>query len=125
MTKTIGNIANLHGTSKFGGATQSYLQIANQRFTTDKKLVGLQIPGSHLNTSRARIAFQTFFLLGLYLQIIVENNSLTVKHEIAEILILIENIEQFINSFDEANAKLLKRLVPFAIPVGVRNDNNV
>ena len=65
------------------------------------------------------------FLLRLYLQVIIEHNSLAVQHKIAEIAIAIQDIQQLIDSTHKTYTKLLKGLIPFAIPVCMWNKNNV
>ncbi len=95
------------------------------RVTAHQKLIGLQVPGAYLYAARASILLQALFLLWSHLQVVVEHNSLAVEHEVAELGVAVQNIEQFINGVYEAYAELLECLVPFTVPVGMRDNDNV
>ena len=125
MAEAIGDIANAHRLSKFGGPLQPHLQVTNQRLSADKKLVGLNKPRAHIDAPGARILFKPFFLLRLHFQVIIEHNCLTVEHEIREIAIAVQDIEQLIDRMDKPCAKLLEGQIPFTIPVCMWNKNNV
>ena len=61
-------------------------------------------------------------LLGPHFQIIFDRHALAVENKIAIVRLLVERVEQFVEHFDQQEAIPPKRIPPFAVPVGVRND---
>ena len=59
-------------------------------------------------------------MLWSHLQIIIEHDCLAVKHEVSKRRIVVENIKQPINCVYQTNAKLLKCLIPLAVPMCMR-----
>jgi hypothetical protein len=59
--------------------------------------------------------------LGADLQVIVENDRLPIQHEILEIRIRLQQGQQVIHQVHQLQAELLESLIPFAVPMGVRN----
>src|SRR6266571_1597935 len=89
MPKAVGDVADAHRVSKFRGSLQANLQVTYQGFTADEELVGLQIPGADYNTPGTGVSLQTLFLFGFNLQVVIQDDGLTVEHEVAEFRVAI------------------------------------
>jgi hypothetical protein len=75
------------------------------------------MPGTDKDTSFANVIPKNGFLLRAHKQVIIEHDGLSIKHEVLEILVLVEEVKQTIHEMNESQPEHLKRLIPFAVPM--------
>ncbi len=62
--------------------------------------------------------------LGPHLEVVVDHGHLAVEHEVRIAGVTLEERDQGVDQFHQGQAKVLVGLVPFPVPMRVRNDGN-
>ncbi len=123
MTELIRHVAEPHGAAQLLGAPNPRRQVAQQRFAVDEQGVGLRIPRSNVEPPGAHQLADARLGRRPHLQIVVDHGDLAVEREVQP-LVLLQIVERVVHGVDEVRAKNLERLVPLAIPVGVRDQGD-
>ena len=100
-------------------------QVADERLAADEKLVGHHVPRADQNAAGFDRLAQPRLLFRPDLEVVLDHDGLAVEMEILVVGISVEQIEQPIDERHEPEPELLVRQIPFAVPVGVRNDVDV
>jgi hypothetical protein len=79
--------------------------------------------GPDQEAPRSHVSDDIGFALRSDRQIVLEDDRLPVQHEAAKAGIAVQAVEQFVRQPDEANTELLERLVPFTVPVRMRDES--
>ena len=124
VAEHVRQVPELHHTPERGTATEAHLQIAHDRLTRGEELVHEDVPGPHADAARGRQRPQPSLGLGANLEIVVHHRHLPVQHEVRIAGVPLEQGEQGVDQLHEAEAEVLVGLVPFPVPVCVRNDGN-
>src|SRR5579883_1519631 len=123
VTERIRDIADLHPVPEFFTDRLASEQIAYHRLAADEKFIRQIIPRTDLQASVFDKLFYFLLALRAYLKIILQHARLPVKHEIfVAAFTVAQKREDAIHALDEHGAELLERLVPLAVPVGMRDD---
>ena len=80
--------------------------------------------GPMLSRPAAASARSRSSCLGAHLEVVVDDGHLAVEHEVRVAGVALEQGDQCVDQLDEGEAEVLVGLVPFPIPVRVRNDGN-
>jgi len=85
VAKAVRDVGNTEGVAKIFCPVETDLQVTYQRLAAHEKLVGLQVPRTDLDAASACMASEVFLLLRANLQVVVQDDRLTVEHEVAEV----------------------------------------
>ena len=67
---------------------------------------------------------QPLLVLGTHFEVVVDDRHLPVEHEVGVAGVALEQRDQRVDQLHQGEAKVLVGLVPFPVPVRVRNDGN-
>jgi hypothetical protein len=101
------------------------LQIAEERFAADQKFVGQDVPRTKADAAALHQALEPGSAFGTNLEIVGDDDGLAVEVEVREGGVAFEQVDEAIHQPYQAQAELLERLVPLAIPVGVWHDDEM
>ena len=124
VAEHVGQVADVHHASEGRAAGQAHLEIAHDGLAGGEELVHEDVPGAHAHPARGRQRTETPLGFGPYLEVVVDHGHLAVEHEVRIAGVALEERDQGVDQFHQGQAKVLVGLVPFAVPVRVRNDVN-
>ncbi|MNS42460.1 hypothetical protein D3C72_748380 [compost metagenome] len=122
QSKGIGEVSDLGRLSVSIGILMPNLHIADIRFTARKECILQNIPRSNDQTPRRNVLLQAIQVLWTNLQIVLQNNRLTIQIKAFEFTISIQLIQQCIHQLNEPDMVLLIGQIPFPVPMGVGDD---
>ena len=122
MTERVGDVADHHLRAEFTAGAVALQQVADGGLRADQEFVRQDVPGADQDASFLDKAAQVGLALRADLQVVVEDDGLSVEHEVPVILVVFKNVKQAVNQVDELQAELLEGEVPFAVPVGVGDE---
>ncbi len=125
MAERIGDVADHHFRTELAGGPVALQQVADVRFGSDQEHIRQDVPGTDQDAAFLDVLAQDGFLLRAHGQVIIQNDGLAIQHEVFEMGVLLEQVEQAIDQVDEFQAEGLERAVPLTVPVGVRNKMDV
>ena len=96
-------------------------QVADDRLARHEELVHQDLPRADREASLGDQPADQRLRLGPDLEVVVDGGRLAVERE-AEPRILLHPVEQLVDQLDETHPERLERLVPLAIPMGVRHE---
>src|SRR5664280_1384216 len=120
----VGQVANDHSAAQLPGALPAKAQVADDRLPGDQELVQQPLPRSNCQAATRHQAPGPRLSLRTYVQVFVYRRELAVEGK-AKPLVRLELIEDPVNHLDQAHAKDLEREIPLAVPVGVRDEDDV
>ncbi len=121
MSKNIADETGLRGAAaQMPDQAATHAQIAHQRFAGNQKLVRHDIPGAHDQPARFGQAFYFSPLFRPGLEIILNQNRLSVCLKGALQPAILPTLQQMIHQLHQTIAKILKTLVPLTVPVGAQ-----
>jgi len=118
----VGDIADHHALSKELADVLPNQQIAHDRFRRNQEFIGKDIPGTDQDAFFLDILLQARQVCHADLQIILEDDRLPVQHKMQILRVLVQDGQEFVHEVNQLQAELLEGLIPFAVPVGVRNN---
>ena len=124
VAEHVGQVAELHNAPEGGPTTDAHLEVAHDRLARGEELVHQYVPGPHAEPAGGRQCPQPSLRLRADLEVIVHYGHLPVQHEVGIAGVALEEREQGVDELHQGEAEVLVGLVPFAIPVRVRNDGN-
>ena len=120
----VGQVADVHDAAERGPPLNAHLQVAHDGLARGEELVHEDVPRAHAQPAGGRQRPQPLLGLGTHLEVVVDDRHLPVEHEVGVAGVLLEEGEQVVDQLDEGEAEVLIGLVPFPVPVRVRNDDN-
>ena len=90
----------------------------------DEEFVHEDVPRPDADAAGRGQRPQRFLGLGPHLEIVVDDGHLPVEHEVGVAGITLEERDQRVDQLNEGEAEFLVGLVPFPVPVRMRNDGN-
>ena len=99
-------------------------QVAHERLRADEELVGQDVARAGLEPTLDQQGAEAALHLGADLEVVLEQHRLAVEGE-AVLGTGFERRDRLVDDLGEADAEVLERQVPLAIPVRVRNDPEV
>ena len=124
VAEHVGQVAQLHHAPEGGPADESHLQVAHDRLAGGEELVHQDVPGAHAQPAGGGQRAEPAFGLGTDLEVVVHHRHLPVQHEVGIAGVTLEQGEQAVDQVHESETEVLIGLVPFPVPVRVRNDGN-
>ena len=121
VTERIGKVADPHRSAMHVSQCDPTLQVTNEGLAADQELIGQGVPGADLDLPAADRTLESRSRLGSDLQVIIDDDRLAV-HQETKVRIRFRQGEQLIPERHELRAKRLEWLVPFAVPMRVRDD---
>ena len=103
---------------------EAHLQVAHDRLARGEELVHQDVPGPHAHPAGRGQRPQPPLGLGPHLEVVVDHGHLPVEHEVGVAGVALEQGEQRVDQLHQGEAEVLVGLVPFPVPVRVRNDGN-
>ncbi len=121
VPELIGQVADVEWPAEAARDRHPDFEIANQRLAADEKAVGKHVPRPDLDFARANQIAQPRLGARTHLEIIVEHDRLAVEMKRGNRAAL-DQRDHPIGHRDQPRAHLLKRLIPFAIPMRVNDE---
>lgn len=121
MPELIGQIADVERPAEAARDRHSDFEIANQRLAAHQEAVGEHVPRPDLDFAGANQIAQPRLGARAHLEVVVEHDRLSVEVKRRDCAAL-DQRNHAINHRDQPRAHLLKRLIPFAIPMRVNNE---
>ncbi|GAB3979588.1 hypothetical protein GCM10027615_56320 [Plantactinospora veratri] len=119
----VGQVADRHGRAEPGGAAQPQLQVADDVLARAEELVEQDLPRADGQPAGRDQGGDPVPPLGAYLQVVVDGGELAVQGEpLARIAL--HPFEHLVEECHQAEPEALERLVPLAVPVGVRHHHD-
>ena len=125
MPEHVGQIADFHDPAELAPALDSHLEVAQNRLSRDKELIHEDVPRAHADAAGLDQGAEPILVLGSNFEVVVDNSHLSVEHEPGITGVLLHQGDERVEEFDEFHPETLIRLVPLAVPVGVRHDGDV
>ena len=125
MAEQVRQIADRHRRAERARAAVAAVQIADQRFAADEKLVGHHVPGTDQDPAGLNGRAQPRLLLGTDLEVVLEHDRLSIEMEVFVLRVGVEQIQKAIDERHEAQPELLVGQIPLAIPMRMRDDVDV
>ena len=125
VAELVGHVADPHHRPERAGIGEPAAQIADQGLARHQPLVGQDEPGPHQQPAVAHQLRDALASARTHLEVIREHDGLTVEREVTEAGIALEQVEDAVEQVDEANPERLVRQVPLAVPVRVRNQDQM
>src|SRR5581483_3859893 len=122
MAESVRRVADAGIVAPCRALPPSQKQVPNDRLPTDQKLVRLNVPGADVKPPTVKKLLQALAVFRAYRQIVFQHNRLPVEIEMPVVGVRFQQVDQEIHHLDEPPAELLERAIPFAVPVGMRND---
>ncbi len=122
VAEHVRQVPHVHDAAEGGAPHEPHLEIAHDRLTGGEELVHQDVPGTHAHPSGRGQSPQATLVLGSHLEVVVHHGHLAVEHEVRVTRIVLEERDQGVDQFHQGQAKVLVGLVPFPVPVCVRND---
>ncbi len=120
----VGEVADVHDAAEGGSADDAHLEVPDDRLTRGEELVHEDVPRPHADPAGRRQRPQARFGLRSHFEVVVDHRHLAVQHEVGVAGVGLEQGEQGVEHVDQIEPKLLVGLVPFAVPVRVRDDGD-
>ncbi len=124
VAEHVGEVPELHHAPEGGPADQAHLQVAHDRLAGGEELVHQDVPGTHAQPAGGGQRAEPALGLGADLEVVVHHRHLPVQHEVGIAGVALEQREQRVDQVHEGETEVLIGLVPFPVPVRVRNDGN-
>ena len=124
VAEHVRQIAHLHDAPEGGAATEAHLEVAHDGLAGGEELVHQDVPGPHADPAGGRQRAEPPLGLGADLEVVVHHGHLPVQHEVGVAGVALEQGEQGVDQLHEGQAEVLVGLVPFPVPMRVRNDGN-
>ena len=119
MAEHVAGVGHGHGLhAPFPRDPAAQQEIAHQRFGAGTEEIRHGEPGANEDAPVPDQLLQARALLGTNGEVVGQHTRLPVEVEVAELLVLLHQVEQAIDQLDEQQAELLEGTIPFAIPVG-------
>ena len=96
--------------------------VADIGFAVNEEFVLKDVPGTAYESAFSNVLFDLFAHLGANFEIVFYNDGLTVEVEALEAGIVVESFKELVKELDETETVGFEGHVPFAVPVGVRNN---
>jgi hypothetical protein len=93
-------------------------QVPHERFAAGDQVVAEHVPRASLEPAIAECPRQVSASLRAPLEVILKDDRLTIEEEGRAV----GPVEQFVDQWHEGDAECFRRLVPFAVPMRVRDD---
>ena len=122
MSEGIGRIGDVRTLAQFGCHPTAFEKIANVGLAARDQRVGLDVPGTDGDPACMTGSFQPFALIRADGEVVLDHDGLPVELETV-LRVGIDEFEDSIDGVDQARAKRLERLVPFAVPVRMRDED--
>ena len=120
QTELIGCVADIAASPELSCDSPSRQKIADSGFSAGQEEVVLNIPGADAQIAFPDIVLQNGALFRTDLQIVLQTDGLRIQFKDV-VRICAEDVQQMIQKISQPQAELLKRLIPFAVPMGVGN----
>ena len=124
VAEHVRQVAQLHHPAEGGPAAEAHLQVAHDRLTRGEEFVHQDVPGPHAHPAGGGQRPQPPLGLRADLEVVVDDGHLPVQHEVGVAGVALEEGEQRVDQLHQGEAEVLVGLVPFPVPVRVRNDGN-
>ena len=103
------------------GRVPADLEVPDHRLARDEELVHQDLPRPDRQATRGDQPLDPGAALGPDLEVVVDGRDLAVEGE-GEPLVGLHRVEELVDELDEPHPEHLERLVPLAVPVGVRDE---
>ena len=124
VAEHVGQVADLHDAPEGGAADEAHLQVPHDRLARGQELVHQDVPGPHAQPAGGGQRPEPALGLRAHLEVVVDHGHLPVEHEVGIAGVALEQRDQGVDQVHQGQAEVLVGLVPFPIPVRVRNDGN-
>lgn len=124
VAEHVGQVADRHGAAQLGAAGQPALQVADDVLPAAQELVQQDLPRAHGEAAGADQVDHLAPPLRADLQVVVDGGELPVECEPLP-LVARHPVEHLVEQGHQPQAEPLERLVPLAVPVGVRNHDDL
>ncbi len=124
VAEHVREVPDVHHAPEGSAPHQAHLQVAHDGLTGGQELVHQDVPGAHAEPPRRSQGTQPPLGLRTDLEVVVDHGHLPVEHEVGVARIVLEERDQRVDQLDERQTEVLVGLVPFPVPVRVRNDDN-
>ncbi len=123
VAEGVGRVAHHHRPPVGARRADPEHQVADVRLTADQELVRKHVVGAGEEAAFAHQPLDGRPAVGPHLQVVVDRDGLAVHHEVPVLRVAVKKVEQRVHHADEADAELLERCVPLAVPVRVGDDD--
>ena len=120
MSENIAQPADAARLPKSGRTPHAHLEIAHQRFPADQEFVGKREPRADDKPSFRDQPTEESFLFRTNFQVILHRDELAI-HLVEGKKSRFQFLQDQVEHPHELGAKMLKRQIPFAIPMGAKN----
>jgi hypothetical protein len=93
VTERIGHVPDHHLGTKFTGCEVALLQVADVRFGTHQEHIRQDVPGADDDPPFANVLAEDGFFFRAHVQVILQNDGLTIEHEVFELRVLLKDVE--------------------------------
>ena len=124
VAEHVRQIAQLHDAPEGGAATEAHLEVAHDGLARGEELVHQDVPGPHADPAGCGERPKPPLGLRADLEVVVHHGHLPVQHEVGIAGVALEQGEEGVDQLHQGEAEILVRLVPFPVPMCVRNDGN-
>jgi hypothetical protein len=125
VPELVGHIAEPHAASELRRLGESQAQVPDQRLPRDQPFVGQHVPRPDHQAPLADPLCHALAGAWTHLEIVVEGHHLPVQGEAAEVGIALQQVEESVEQAYQPVPELLVAAVPLAVPMGVRNDDEM
>ena len=120
VAEHVGQVADPHRATELRGPGPAELQVADHRLARDEELVHEDLPRPDRQAALGDEPADERLGFRADLEVVVDRRALAVERE-PEPAVRLHPLEQLVDEVDEAQPERLERLVPLAVPVGVRD----
>ena len=121
VPELVGQISGHRRRSELTPASRPPLEVPDERLTRDEEFVHLGEPRAHREPSVSDLSLHVGPPLRPHREVVIDHRRLPIQVEVPEVRVLVQDVQQLVHHVDESLEEALVRLVPLAIPVGVRN----
>ena len=125
VAELVGHVADPHHRPERAGVREPAAQVADQGLARHQPLVGQHEPGPDQQAAVAHQLRDALARARTHLEVVREHDRLTVEREVSEAGVALEQVEDAVEQVHEANPERLVRQVPLAVPVRVRNEDEM
>ena len=108
VPKRIGDVADHHLRAEFVSGLIALQQVADVGFGADQEHIRQDVPGADEDAALLDVFAQDGFLLRTHGQVIVQQDGLAVEHEVFEVGVFFEQVQQPVDQMDELESKRLE-----------------
>ena len=125
VSEHVGQVADLHDPTEGSTSDDPLLQVPDDGLTGHQELVHQDVPRPDREPSGRGQGGQAWLVLGSDLQVVVDHGQLSVEQKVPIRAVRLHQVEQVVDEADQLHPVGLERVIPLAVPVGVRDDGDL